>query len=358
MSASPGIIIQNTFFSFEEIKKSIPSGMDSYFHDTLEFCHNWLNGMDRIEIRTSGSTGEPKPIFLSKSQIMASVKGSQKALGLKVGMRCLICINTNYIGGKMMLIRSMEIGMQATLVSPSSLPLSDSTQEFDFFSFAPLQMENLLEQGYSNVLNNSKVIIIGGGTISNRLEKQVKEISSPCFHTYGMTETVSHIALRRLNGDHKSANFSALEGIQLRTDDRECLEIYGEVTGNQWIRTTDVVELISKREFIYKGRIDDVINSGGIKIHLHNLENEIASILSNKGIQNQFFLSSEKDEKLGERLILILEAKEVPDDLSGILKDQLPDYHAPLKIYSIEEFSLTETGKIRKQEVLRKLSIL
>ncbi len=194
-------------FSFDEILNFQEVTTQSYLSQTLQFCKDWLLGKETFRILTSGSTGAPKPIEISRKQMLASAKATAKALDLQAGDTALVCLNTNYIAGKMMLVRGLEIGMNMIVVEPSSAPFTTINTQFptiNFYAFVPLQLLTLLKNDiHIGTLNRAKAIIIGGAAVDKALENRLQAISAPIYATYGMTETVSHIALKRLNGTEK-----------------------------------------------------------------------------------------------------------------------------------------------------------
>ena len=327
---------------------------------TLAFCRDWLRGQEHFQITTSGSTGKPKPIRLSRSQMKASAAMTIEKLGLDAGDHILVCMDTAYIAGKMMLVRGFEGNMAMTIVTPSANPfatLSPNTR-FVFTAFVPLQIKTLLNgpPEYLDILDGMKAIIIGGGVVNSLLEAAIQAIKSPVYSTYAMTETVSHIAMRRLNGSSRSNIYQTLPGVKIGLDDRGCLTIHAPVTNFETIVTNDLVTIIDENSFTWEGRIDNVINSGGIKIHTEQLEQSIALILGQLNLQCHFFVTGIPHEALGEIVVLIMEGqplnKKVEQALLETLKQSLPTYHEPKKVYYFDQFILTDTGKIQRKKSL------
>jgi len=362
--AGKGIIVNQNFLSYQDLyNRSDYSLFKEYFRLSLEFCHAWLNGQQFLEISTSGSTGNLKLIQLSREQILASVQSTAIALSLDESDHSFICINTSYIGGKMMLIRAMELQMNATLVAPASNPFETLQEDssFTFFSFVPLQIETILNLGIQDNINKGKALIIGGGAVSYSLENRLQNLNIPVFHTFGMTETASHVALRRINGPLKSKAFKLLPGIELKTDDNNCIHLKGPQTLDQWIQTRDIIKITSDQEFIWLGRIDDVINTGGIKIHTPELEEKIRGILHTYSKPIPFFVTGVTDERLIQKIVLVIEGKSNPEFkelLLNKMKEDLPKFHNPKDIFFIDKMPVTDTGKILKKEALKKISDL
>jgi len=358
VSAEKGIWINQQFLSYSQIRvRNNYSEFEAYFQQSLDICHRWLNGITTLEIKTSGSTGTPKTIELNRDQLISSIEATRVALGLNSKDHALVCINTQYIGGIMMMLRCIEIQMDMTIVYPSSNPLESTIHIFDFIALVPLQLEKLILNGFLDQLNKSKVIIIGGAPLIDSIEKKIQSITTPCYHTYGMTETASHFALKRLNGTEKKPYFECLPGVEIQKTKEELLQVRGKITKGKWITTHDRVELISSHSFVWKGREDEVINSGGVKLYIPDLENEINQLFEQRLNQPTFFLSSISDAQLGQKLVMIIEGKP-QSNLLEYLKGNLKEFHSPKEIYYVDKIPRTETGKIKKKEALKTLSIL
>lgn len=312
-----------------------------------EFLLEWLNSKDYIEVQTSGSTGKPIKIKLQKKQVENSARATNRFFNLTEGTSALLCLSSQYIAGKMMLIRAMLGGWNLIFVEPQKNPLKDFHQIFDFTAMVPLQVFHSLENLYK-----VKKIIIGGGAVPANLEKQLQKEKTLAFATYGMTETISHIAVRQINSDKKTSVYTALPNVSFSQTSEGCLKINAPKISEKIQITNDVVDLISATEFRFLGRLDNVINSGGIKIHAEEVERKLS-----KFIQNPFFIASEKDEALGEKLILIIEnQKEVYfEDLTSAF-NRLSSFEKPKKIYTLPKLIYTETEKIKRKEVLELLN--
>lgn len=329
-----------------------PAPVDPYFRQAWEFCREWALGKTVFVLHTSGSTGQPKPIQLTRSQMKAGARMTRQALGLEEGNTALVCLNVAYIAGTMMLVRGMEIGMTLYIVPPSSQPFESLPDhlKIDFAAFVPLQVQTLLEsENQRRRLEALKVILVGGAAIGASLLAGIRTLNVPIFSTYGMTETVSHVALQRLNGAEASPeSYELLDGIEAETDERNCLRLCGAVTNHEWIQTNDVVVFKDKRHFRIVGRADNIINSGGVKIQLEKVERAFEQAV--KGPQ-RFFAWWTPDERLGQRLVLVIETTEAIDNES-LKKDLLPllsPYEIPKEVFTVEKFSETPTGKVDKR---------
>ena len=327
-----------------------PAPEDAYLRQAWEFCRLYASGQESFVLHTSGSTGVPKPIVLTRSQMQASAYVTQRALGLQAGQQALVCLNVGYIAGTMMLVRGMELGLTMHIVTPASLPFGalNPCPKIDFVALVPLQLQAMLEAGQEALLNTLGVIIVGGAPVSESLREGTQRLSVPVFSTYGMTETVSHVALRRLNGEEATDSYGLLEGVEAATDERGCLRLCGAVTNHQWIQTNDVVEFLGPRKFIIVGRADNIINSGGVKIQLEKVERAIEKTGL---IASRFFAWSEPDERLGQKLILVVESEKKLDTelLQTRLIPELLTYELPKKVYFVKKFVETPTGKVDKR---------
>ncbi|NND94227.1 MAG: AMP-binding protein [Flavobacteriales bacterium] len=328
------------FREFNKYPKSIleSNSIDEQEKNSFDFIAKWLDDSDSIPIQTSGSTGPPKTIEIPKEWMRRSAIATADRLQLRSQMRSLLCIPSQYIGGMMMIVRSMIVGMELKIVKPK-IELKEMGT-FDFAAMIPLQVETLL---INNVpLGNISKLIIGGAPISNHLEQRLKGLSGEIYSSYGMTETVSHIALRRLNGPEASSFFSTLEGIYVETGEENNLMINIPLFDDLRVVTTDIVQLKDKSTFKWKGRLDNIINSGGLKIHPEEIEHELS-----ESIQFPFFITAEKNEALGEIVVLVIETDE-PLKIQSEIGPRLKALgnRRPRKIYYTKQFARTPNGKI------------
>ncbi|MCC9165508.1 AMP-binding protein [Pontibacter harenae] len=344
-------------------RNSIP--LNGYESKTLEFCRNWLNGVQEFPMQTSGSTGPPQTINLTRKQLEASARRTIKLLNLQAGDTMLVCLNTEYIAGIMMLVRGFIADMAMIVVEPSSHPFSEVPAEvnIDFASFVPLQLQTMLEQTPDLLprLNQMKGMLVGGAPVSTTLQRELQRVTAPVYHTYGMTETASHIAVRLLNGPDAAAYYTVFDGIKVGIDNRGCLTIRGDVTNNEEQKTNDIVELLTPTSFRWVGRADNTINTGGVKVQLEKVEVAIAEVLANTQNNRRFFVNSQPDEFLGDKLILIIEGEKLtPEEEKQLLQEvrsRLTKFEMPRVVYYSPKFSETATGKISKQRTMQKLGL-
>ncbi len=323
----------------------------------LRFGWQWLHGHERFTVPTSGSTGSPQPIEITRQQMLVSISLTQRALGLSAQHTALLCLSPDFIGGKMMIARALHIGMGLRWVPASAQPLKNASCQADFMAMVPLQIQTVLAKD-ATLLEGAHAILVGGASVSGALEERIRtQVQSPVYSTYGMTETLSHIALRRLNGPETSADFNVLGDTQIGTDARGCLTIRGKITRNTQIVTNDLVDIVDERHFRWQGRYDWVINSGGVKVSPEPIERRIEeqwAVFTRNGNERmqppRFFVTGVPDERLGERVVLVVESMSASEEeqqrlLQGVAAT-VPRYHAPKEILYIPIFAETESGKI------------
>ena len=347
---------------------AVPRSLSENERATLDFCHQWLSGEPDFVVNTSGSTGIPKPIRLTREQMTASAQRTGATLNLRAGQQALVCLPTRYIAGRMMLVRGFVLGLAMTVVEPASDPLATVAPDahFDFTALIPLQLQTLLAgpPHYHAILNRMQAILIGGGPVSPALMAQLQTISAPIYHTYGMTETVSHIALRQLNGPQASTAFRPLLGVQLGIDERNCLNICADVTQDQVVQTNDLVDLRADGSFIWLGRWDNVINSGGVKVQVEKVENALEQVLhalDPKGLgERRFFVGPLPDARLGETVTVVLEGTPLPTPQEEAIRQRLGQvldrYEIPRRFCYLPHLAETPTGKIDRKANLAQIS--
>lgn len=324
---------------------------EAYEEAIGEFLLDWLKSSEYVEVKTSGSTGTPKTIKLKKEYMINSAFATAKYFTLPEKTTALLCLPATYIAGKMMIIRAIICGWQLDLVPPSSTPLDQVFKTYDFCAMTPFQLDNSVAR-----LHLVAKLIVGGGAMSLRLQKMVKKAKTKVYETYGMTETITHIAARRVNPKKKKKQlrpFKTLPNVVISKDERGCLVIKAPKLSDELIVTNDVVEIVTYKKFIWKGRIDNVINSGGIKLHPEEIEKKIGKI-----IDSRFFITSIPDDSLGEKLVLFIEKSFSEEDLA-MMKAKIASFTAlerfekPKKIYFVEKFEETSSGKIHRDNTLK-----
>ncbi len=330
----------------KEVAYSFVKEGDSFEKSIGDFLLIWLDANDYVLVKTSGTTGAPKTITLKKQSMVNSVIATGDYFDLKPGQSALLCLSSEFIAGKMMLVRAMVLGLQLDSVAPSSSPLYGIKKAYDFSAMVPLQVQNSMSQ-----LHQIQKLIIGGAQVSNSLIEKLQEKETKAFATYGMTETITHIAAKPLNhirrvtlSEVERSLFKLFPKISVSQDKRNCLIIEAPHLFDGKVVTNDIVKLHSDSEFELLGRYDNVINSGGIKLFPEQIEAKLSKV-----IQNRFFIASEADDLLGERVVLIMESE---SSLSNITFDSLDSYETPKAVYAVPVFVETSTGKINRKKSL------
>lgn len=308
------------------------------------FLKEWFSSEESVIVNTSGSTGKPKAIALQKKNMVNSATATGKYFNLQPKTTALLCLPVEYIAGKMMLVRALTLGWHLDITKPSSSPLKNNTKKYDFVAMVPFQLESSIGK-----LNAVKTVIVGGGVVSYQLQQKLKELTTAVFATYGMTETITHIAVKKLNHlENKPAFYKILPKVTIYVDERNCLVIKADKITDELVVTNDVVQLITATSFEWLGRFDNVINSGGIKLQPEKIEEKLQPYLNTR-----FFITSLPDNKLGEKIVLIVEGIEGNTPKNAI--QSLFRYEKPKEIYFIPEFIETKTQKINR---LRTISLI
>jgi O-succinylbenzoic acid--CoA ligase len=311
----------------------------SIWTEVNQFVSEWMSPAETIELQTSGSTGKPKEIVVQKEWMSNSTQLTGKTFGLKIGDTALLCLPMKYIAGKMMVVRALELGLELKVVEPSSSPLKEIDEPIDFAAMVPLQLEKSI-----NELHKVKTLLIGGGKVHHSVLEKCQSVSTEIYETYGMTESLTHVAIKRLNGPNKSDVFTALEGISFEKDKRGCLVIHAPFLNPQPVVTNDLVDLVDEKSFCWLGRIDHIINTGGVKIIPELVEEKLAAILSGR----RYFITGLPDESLGEKVVLVIEGEKMK-----ISFNRLDSYEKPKQIIYCQNFKMTQSGKIRRKETLK-----
>jgi o-succinylbenzoate---CoA ligase len=345
-------------YTYEELAKGSIRLNSAFERSTLAFCHSWLNNILHFDIRTSGSTGTPKVISFTRQQLEASARLTESALLLKKEYRALVCLPTEYIAGQMMLVRSLVTGMSIYATEPVANPfltIPDNIR-IDFAALVPYQLLAVLNSPVAYRLNEVKQIIIGGAPLALDVIDQLQSFSCSFYATYGMTETISHVALQRLNGPHRQHSFYPLSSIGFSKDERGCLVINAPHVSAEALVTNDLVDLRDDGSFAVLGRWDNVINTGGVKVLAEELERKIKVIFTRLQLLNRFFVAALPDKMLGEKVILVVEGESFSptllDQLSIRLKEELSRFELPKDIRFVSSFAETETQKLNRKKTL------
>ncbi|RHO70558.1 O-succinylbenzoic acid--CoA ligase [Parabacteroides sp. AF48-14] len=316
------------------------------------FLSEWHNDSPVLEVQTSGSTGTPKRITVRKEQMENSARLTCDYLGLRQGDKALLCMPLRYIAGKMMVVRSLVAGLDLVVREPSGHPMQDVETPLRFAAMIPLQVYNTLQVPEERErLCRTDILIVGGGSINRELEKEIQALPNQVYSTYGMTETLSHIALRRLNGPDASPYYTPFPSVSLLLSADNTLVINAPLVTDETLVTNDVAELLPDSRFCILGRKDNIINSGGIKIQIESVEEALRPVIS-----TNFAITSVPDPKFGEAVVLLVEETEPARKFLADTLETIPKYQRPKHVLQVETIPLTGSGKIDRA-ACRKLAI-
>ncbi|MHA7128135.1 AMP-binding protein [Algoriphagus namhaensis] len=329
---------------------------EDWAKQTIAFCASWLNGQQSYEMQTSGSTGKPKRLTLSRKQMTASAKATQSFLGTGEQSRILNCLHPNYIAGRMNLVRAMVWNCEILCEAPSNQPVSESAVKFQptFLTLVPTQVPALLHDTKKGT--SIKHLLIGGAPLSAALKEEIVRSRIPSWQTFGMTETVSHIALAKIT--RYPLRYHVLPRVEIGTNESGALWVKSSLSAGKKIQTNDLVQLVSPTEFYWKGRLDFVINSGGIKLHPEELEPKMEKWIRKIFPGTRFFLFGLPDDKLGQKLCLLLEASDSKpkiEALQVLLRKEMGSIQSPKEIFVLESFAETASGKVDRKATISRL---
>ena len=312
-----------------------------FLQDLEAFLREWHNDEPMVWVHTSGSTGTPKPLQVEKERMMASARLTCSFLGLKEGDTALLCMPLQYIAGKMVVVRSLVAGLKLVPVAPCGHPLKDLKEAPTFAAMIPMQVYNTLQVPEERErLMNIKHLIVGGGAIDASLGKELKDFPNAVWSTYGMTETLSHIALRRLNGKEASDWYTPFDSVRIRLSEEGTLIIHAPKVCAEELTTNDIAEINADGKFRILGRKDNTINSGGVKIQIEQVE-----ACLREHLEIPFQITSAPDAKFGEIVVLLYNKVYDVENVRCICQDALPTYWIPKRYIAVDELPLTGTGK-------------
>ena len=305
------------------------------------FIAEWNNADDRVLVHTSGSTGQPKPMWASKRLMANSARMTCDFLHLQPGDTALLCLPVEYIAGKMVVVRAMVRQLQLVIKAPQAHPLAGMHHAPTFAAMVPMQVTSSLNNAHERqLLADIRQLIIGGGAIDETLEKELRDFPNNVWSTYGMTETLSHIALRKINGKDADQWYTPFDHVNIATDHRGCLTIHAPLVCDNSLTTNDMVEIHPDgRRFRIIGRVDNVINSGGVKIHIEQVEERLRN-----AVDVPFAITKRRDPLLGEMVVMLVQSTEL-DALRQCCEQCLPAYWRPRLFISVDKIPTTDTGK-------------
>ncbi|MDA3894403.1 MAG: AMP-binding protein [Salinivirgaceae bacterium] len=315
-----------------------------WWHDIVIFLEQWANDSKTILLKTSGSTGKPKVLEAEKQKLWISATKTCNYFNLSNESTGLLCLSANYVAGKMMLVRAMVSGMNLICIEPSDNPVKKIKTTIDFIAMVPLQVQSSLKhKNFSNI----NQLIIGGGKVEFTLIESLKETKTIVYETFGMTETLSHIALKKLAPNYQE-HFTPLNGVNIFQGFNKVMVINYPELGISNLKTNDIIELIDENgSFIWKGRTDFVINSGGIKISPEELEQKIAHLF-----ETPFCIVGIPDTDFGEKVVLVIEGEPFETEkLFAEMKKSLSSYYLPKSVKFVDKIPLTDSGKIQRKKI-------
>lgn len=314
-----------------------------------EFVSDWQSDSPTLLVHTSGSTGKPKPMLVEKRRMEASARITCGFLGLRAGDTALLCMPLDFIAGKMVVVRSLVWGLQLVAVEPSGHPLKGLTESPTFAAMVPMQVYNSLKvEEERRLLRDIKHLIIGGGAINRDMAEALRGFPNAVWSTYGMTETLSHIALRRLSGAEASEWYEPFDGVGVTTNANGCLVIDAPAVCAQPLVTNDIAEIAPDgRRFRIRGRRDNVVCSGGLKLQIEEMEARLQPHLN-----VPYMISKRPDDKFGEAVVLLA----VTDDMESVCevcRKHMPRYEQPRYFLAVSELPMTPTGKPARAEAMK-----
>lgn len=326
---------------------------EKWILDIADFIKEWNKDGNQISIQTSGTTGSPKYFQVDRAWMIYSAKNTIHYFGLKPTNTALLALSPHFIAGKMMLVRSIVGQLKLWICPPNNLSILNNTIAIDFCPLVPLQAEKYLPN-----LGKIKHLLLGGAPVSESLEVKLRALSCEVYQSFAMTETLSHFALKNISKEEKA--YKVFPTIKFGVNDEQCLWIKAPELGQEFIQTTDVVELV-EGGFIWKQRADFMINSGGIKYNPEVLEKQ-CDFLHLRGWQ--FIISSVSDTKLGSKLVLVVEEKSLNGRFNGLAKHEfnLDDYAIPKRIYIVKKIPKTpfsqKVTRLDQQLIFAKANIV
>lgn len=339
------LLLEGKEYAPEDISRLVAEGAGNCppaLWDLYLFLNEWFDASPIITVHTSGSTGVPKELVVRKDRMMQSARLTCEFLNLQAGDTALLCMNLRYIGAMMMVVRSLVAGLNLVVRPASGHPLSDVEVPLKFAAMVPLQVYNTLRvPAERKRLEHTDILIIGGGAVDDSLEAELKTIPIAAYSTYGMTETLSHIALRRLNGEAASKCYYSFPSVELSLSAENTLIVKAPLICDDVLQTNDIACLCSDGGFTIAGRKDNVINSGGIKIQAEEMENRLQPF-----IPVPFAVTAVPDPRLGQALTLLIAGKPDIKELENKLQAVLETYYRPKHIFITELIPQTENGKI------------
>lgn len=329
------------------IKKIRDSEIETWEKNIFWFILEWLHPSDIMEVKTSGSTGKAKTIPFTKDQMVASAQATAQYFDFSEKDPVLLALDMSYIAARMMVVRAFVSGLDLYYAKPSSDPFNN--QEFPklkFVPFVPFQLKSIFQSAKSlESLRNVSKILVGGGAVDPELAQLIQGEQNSYYASFGMAETLTHFAVKKINGPDKTSAFQTLEGVMIKQDENDCLQVMVPWISADYISTRDIVKILDKNSFVWKGRFDNLINSGGIKINPELIESKLAA-----QIPVPYFISALPDPLLGEKVVLFVESARIDQQWFRTFEQALEKYERPKEIHSIPYFFYTPSNKINRKK--------
>ncbi len=316
--------------------------------DVFSFLLDWMSQDKTITLSTSGTTGMAQSNVLLKSAMVTSAENTLQYFNLKKGDSVLLCLSTVYIAGMMMVVRAITGGLNLILMPPERNPWQYVEQQIDFAAVVPMQLQELLEnKEYQKMVNK---VLVGGVPLNQQLINMIGNANVDIYQSFGMTETLSHVAIRQLKHEIGKTPYTAMKGVNFSQDENGCLIIQADYL-KEIIHTKDIVEMKDNHTFLWVGRADNIINSGGVKLYPEKIENKLSTLIS-----EPFFIAGLPDKTLSQKVALFIETKN-PDTINkDALKQQfvhqLHRYEIPKELIILPEFQRTKTGKVKRKKTI------
>jgi O-succinylbenzoic acid--CoA ligase len=325
-----------------KLKKSSNAAKE-YISSSIRFLMDWNSAKPLFKVMSSGTTGKAKELEFDRSSLEQSALISINTFTLKPGDILFHALPLSFIAGKMMLVRAIIGKMKLYIVEPSANPLENLSTQIDFAAFTPHQLQSIISNSPEK-LNLITTIIIGGSKLDLLLEKKLQAFDCKVYETFGMSETLTHFAVRKLKKTSENLSFEVLDGFDWGINEESCLWVSAAHLPHSPIQTNDLIEVIDKLHFIWLGRKDNVINSGGIKVYPETIERKFLPFIS-----VPFIITKQKDEQLGEKVVLLIEEKNRGSiDFQKLDFSMLTKYERPREIKYINRFPLNKNGKINR----------
>ena len=345
------LLLEGREYTPDDISRLLAEGENAYpsaIRDLFLFLREWFNDSPFMKVHTSGSTGTPKELTVRKEQMMQSARLTCEFLNLQPGDKALLCMNLRYIGAMMVVVRALIAGLNLFVrqVCQRTSAIKLINESLKFAAMVPLQVYNTLQVSVEKErLQQTDILIIGGGAVDSALEAEIKRLPGAVYSTYGMTETLSHIALRRLNGASASEHYYPFSSVRLSLSSENTLVIEAPLVCDEILQTNDIARIYPDGSFMILGRKDNVINSGGIKIQAEEMEKRLQSL-----IDVPFVITSVPDRRLGQAVTLLIAGRLHLTAIEGRIQAVLEPYYRPKYIRMVNHIPRTENGKINRAE--------